>query len=82
MHWDIHHPGQSITKEVIATKDMVKSGSLRASEVEAAHEPTAAKLKKNNGICARSGRHAIYFSFRSRRSAGVKEYDHNNSWYS
>jgi hypothetical protein len=52
---------------------------MRASEVEAAHGPTAAKSKKNNGIFARSGRHAIYFSFRSRRSVGVKDYDHEDS---
>jgi hypothetical protein len=55
---------------------------MRASEVEAAHGPTAAKSKKNNGIFTRSGRHAIYFSFRSRRSVGVKDYYYKNSWYS
>ena len=55
---------------------------MRASEVEAAHRPTAAKSKKNNGILTRSGRHAIYFSFRSRRSAGMKDYDYKDSWCS
>jgi hypothetical protein len=61
---------------------MVKSGSMRASEVEAAHRPTAAKSKNNNGIFTRSGRHAIYFRFRSRRSAGMKDYDYKDSWCS
>ena len=46
MRWAIHHPEKSITKEVIATKDMVRSGSMRASEVEAAHVTAAARSKE------------------------------------
>jgi hypothetical protein len=55
---------------------------MGASEVEAAHRPTSAKSKKNNGIFARSGRHARYFNFRSRRAAGVTDFDHEDSWCS
>ena len=52
---------------------------MSSSEVEAAHVPVAARSKKKNGKFARLGRHAKSFRFRSGRSAGVKEDDHNSS---
>ena len=48
--WASHHPGQSITKEVTATKDKIKSGSMSSSEVEAAHVPASARSKKKTAF--------------------------------
>jgi len=48
--WDNHHPGQSVTKEVNATKDMVKSGSMSASEVEPAQVTTATMSTLHTGL--------------------------------
>ena len=46
--WDNYHPGQSITKEVIATKDMAKSGSMR--EFEIAQVTTATIVTLDTGF--------------------------------
>ena len=74
-----HQPGQTVTKEVTATKDMVKSGSMSASEVDAAHLPASARSKKKNGRLAKFGRHARFFKSFCGRSTGVEDYDNVNS---
>jgi hypothetical protein len=48
--WANHHPGQSVIKEVIATKDMAKLGSMRTSEVETAQVTTATMVTLYTGF--------------------------------
>ena len=77
--WSNHQPGQTITKKVTATKDMVKSGSMSTSEADAAHLPATARSKKKNGSIAKIGRHARSFRSLRGRSTGVEDYNNVNS---
>jgi hypothetical protein len=65
--------------DVTADKDMVKSGSMSASEVNAAHLLASARPKKKNGRLAKFGRHTRSCRSLCRRSTGVEDYDNVNS---
>jgi hypothetical protein len=65
--------------EVTAAKDMVKSGSMSASEVDTAHLPASARSKKKNGRLATFDRHAKSFRSFCGRLTGVEDHDNVNS---
>ena len=58
---------------------MVKSGSMSASEVNAAHLPASSRSKKKNVRLAKFDRHTRPFRSLCGRLMGVEDYDNVNS---
>ena len=77
--WANHQPGQTITMEVTAAKDMVKSGSMSASEVNTVHLPASARSKKRKDRLATFDRHAKSFRSLCGRLTGVEDHYNVNS---